>query len=55
LDLGSGTGNLSQQLPVRERLIHSDIEPNLFKELDANIPSRHGLSIEKDDPAVSLA
>lgn len=55
LELGSGIGNLSQHLPVRERLILSDIEPILLKELEAKIPSVKGLSIEKVDPAVPLA
>jgi SAM-dependent methyltransferase len=37
LELGSGIGNLSQHLPVRERLILSDIDPGLVQALERKL------------------
>lgn len=45
LELGSGIGNLSQHLPLRERLILSDIEPHLLAELRKKVPEKDHLSI----------
>lgn len=45
LELGSGIGNLSQHLPVRERLILSDIDPELLKILRAKMPETDKISV----------
>jgi SAM-dependent methyltransferase len=55
LELGSGIGNLSQHLPVRERLILSDIEPLLLKELRSKVPPLPGISVVEVDPSQALA
>lgn len=55
LELGSGIGNLSQHLPVRERLILSDIEPLLLKELRTKIPDLPDVSIKLVNPAESFS
>ncbi|RYZ92160.1 MAG: methyltransferase [Proteobacteria bacterium] len=45
LELGSGIGNLSQHLPVRERLILSDIEPGLLEELKRKVPPQPNVTV----------
>jgi SAM-dependent methyltransferase len=55
LELGSGIGNLSQHLPVRERLILSDIDPLLLKELRSKVPFLPAISVVQVDPSQALA
>lgn len=55
LELGSGIGNLSQHLPVRERLIFSDIEAGLLTELKKRVPAREKVSVELVNPTRPLA
>lgn len=47
LEIGAGIGNLSQHLPVREKLILTEVEPSLFKILQGKIPARPGLSLSQ--------
>lgn len=55
LELGSGIGNLSQHLPVRERLILSDIDPALLSLLRSKLPESDRVSILQFAPDESIA
>jgi SAM-dependent methyltransferase len=55
LELGSGIGNLSQHLPVRERLILSDIDPALLNILRKKVSPSEKVSIHQVDPTVPLS
>jgi SAM-dependent methyltransferase len=55
LELGSGIGNLSQHLPVRERLICSDIDSSLLNILRKKITISNKVSIQQVDPTVPLS
>lgn len=45
LELGSGIGNLSQHLPIRNQLVLSDIDPQLVKMLREKFASREKVSV----------
>jgi SAM-dependent methyltransferase len=57
LELGSGIGNLSQHLPVRERLVLSDIEENFVNLLQAKFGGKENVSVLRlpslRDPALA--
>ncbi len=49
LELGSGIGNMSQHLPLRERLILSDVEDSFVKNLNEKFHPQGPLSVRKLD------
>lgn len=55
LELGSGIGNMSRHLPVSERLVLSEINPDLVKILEERVPSQGARSVTLVDPNAPLA
>ena len=49
LEIGAGIGNMSLWLPLRERLILTETDPELKKHLEAAVARKHG-----DDPRISI-
>ncbi len=55
LELGSGIGNMSRHLPIQERLVLSEINPDLVKILETRIAPRAGQSVVLVNPQTALA
>ncbi|NMK93927.1 class I SAM-dependent methyltransferase, partial [Staphylococcus capitis] len=55
LELGSGIGNMSRHLPVEERLVLSEINPELVRILEERVPSQGNRSVVLVDPSRPLA
>ncbi|MGZ3651850.1 MAG: class I SAM-dependent methyltransferase [Bdellovibrionota bacterium] len=55
LELGSGIGNMSRHLPVADRLVLSEINPELVRILEERVPNQGGRSVALVDPAKPLA
>lgn len=49
LELGAGIGNMSKWMPLRERLILTEMDPSLLPLLQGEMDSKHG-----QDPRVSV-
>lgn len=50
LDIGSGTGNIAKFLPQKERLVLSDIDPNMLKILRNSYDGNRIVDVRRFDP-----